>query len=146
MCIAEKSNEWPSDSVFNLKPAVFVQQGVPKPTKPLDNETKRTLASTMISPLPPYLHLSPVVSMVTTLGPACQWSFLTPEGNLWPKGSWPGSRCQEWPEGDESTSVIGSLTSPHIFILRLKHRPRPSVNQLKDCTFSISNKYTDTLP
>ncbi len=142
MCIAEKSNECSSDSVLNLTLTVFVQQEDPKPTKPLYNETNSTLASTMICPRPPYLHLAPVVSMVTTLGPACQWSFLTPEGNLWPKGSWPGSRGQEWPEGDESTSVIGSLTSPHIFILRLKHRPPTSVNQLKDCTFSISNKYT----
>ncbi len=146
MCIAEKSNVCSSGSVFNLKPAMFVQQGDPKPTKPLNNETNSTLASTMISCLPPYLHLAPVVSMATTLGLACQWSFLTPEGNLWPKGSWPGSRGQEWPEGDKSTSVIGSLTSPRIFILRFKHRPRPSVNQLKDCTFSISNKYTYILP
>lgn len=121
-----------------LNRLVLSSRGILNPQNYWTNETKRTLASIMISPLPPYLHLSPVVSMVITLGPACQWSFLTPEGNLWPEGSRPGSRGQKWPEGNESTSVIGSLTSPHILILRLKHRPRPSIlqiNQLENCSF-----------
>lgn len=120
---------------FQPKPAGFVQQGDPKPTKPLGDETKRTLESIMISPLPPYLHLSPVVSMVTTLRPACQWSFLTPEGNLWPEGSWPGSRGQKWPEGNKKHFPDWLSTSPHFLFWGLSTGLVPQFCRWEDCSF-----------
>jgi len=65
---------------------------------------------------PPYTHLSPPLKWAecchgdAPLTKVLQWPALTLVGDLWPFRPWPGSEGQRWPEGNKSTSMIGTLT------------------------------------